>query len=88
MQAVTFDVAPAAIDPDGDPVLLTPTPAQGGTVAPDRATCTTADCVPFRFFQPALRRCLDLFVPPVSFLRASDGVDEVEIGVSPDQTRC
>jgi len=81
MSAAQFTALPAATDPDGDPLLLTPVPAPGGSAAPPQAVCTTPQCIPFVFFQPAATvECVAGFGPR-SWLDAWDGAAAVEVGV-------
>ncbi len=87
VSAVEFTVSPIAIDPDGDPLLVTPVPAWGGSATPERAICTTPECAPFHFVQPALSFPLFNYVAP-SKLGASDGAASFVIGASPTPVRC
>lgn len=90
VSAVEFTASPTAIDPDGDPLVVTPIPAwRGGSATPERAICTTPQCVPFHFVQPAQSLSLfNLRYEPPSWLGASDGAASVVIDVSPTPVRC
>ncbi len=89
LSAVEFTASPTAIDPDGDPLVVTPIPAWGGSATPERAICTTPECVPFHFVQPAQSFSLfDLRYDPPSWLGASDGAASIQIAASPTPVRC
>jgi hypothetical protein len=81
--AVTFDVTPTASDPDGDPILLTATPASSGSASPQAAVLTGSDVIQFHFSDPFhVIQCPSPWTP-VSFLVASDGAATTRVGVSP-----
>jgi hypothetical protein len=79
---IFFDVAPAVLDPDGDPVVITPFVLAGGTASPASALFTDTEATPFRFHQPA-RSSVSNPELPLSFLVASDGASSVKASVSP-----
>jgi hypothetical protein len=77
-----FDVAPSAMDPDGDPIRLDPSilAATGASVTPASAICSGSDCPTFQYFEPNLTN-------PVWYVRsglaATDGSATTTIPTSP-----
>jgi hypothetical protein len=87
VSAVEFTASPTAIDPDGDPLVVTPIPDWRGSATPERAICTTPECVPFHFVQPAASFPL-LNYGAQSKLGVSDGAASFWIVASPTPVRC
>jgi hypothetical protein len=82
IDAAAFDLWPQVSDPDGDPLLVTGTTAAGGSVSPQVALCTSPDCLPLHYVQPALTYPLVTYeFPPASRLQASDGLAAVAKGI-------
>jgi hypothetical protein len=82
-----FDVAPAVLDPDGDPVVVTPVVLGGGTASPASALFTDTEAALFHFHQPGRSYITDP-ATPLSFLRASDGASSTQAAVSPAPLSC
>jgi hypothetical protein len=83
-----FTAVPTALDPDGDPLLVTALVPAGGTASPAQAICTSPACTAFRFVQPAIVfPVLSPYSTP-SFLRATDGAASVTIDATPPPTDC
>jgi hypothetical protein len=86
--AVTFTVTPTVSDPDGDPIVVTPTlPWTGGSVAPLQALCAGTQCVPFRVWQaaPVGKVCPNT---TLTTMTASDGAAAVTVPASPLPSDC
>lgn len=81
-----FDVVPAASDPDGDPILVAVRQTVAGSASPDGAVCSGPGCVTFHLVEPAHELVCTPDPYDVSFLEATDGAAEVELGVSPRPT--
>jgi len=86
--AARFTVIPVATDPDGDPLLLTPVPAPGGSASPRQAVCTTPECLPFELVQPATILDVSQVFQPRNWLDASDGAAAVEIAIPVTPVAC
>jgi hypothetical protein len=88
--ATEYTVIPIATDPDGDPVLVRAVPFSavfpfpGAAAIPERVVCTTPECLPIRFIQPATRAaCTTYYSMPRNYLAASDGMEEYVVAASP-----
>jgi hypothetical protein len=83
-----FTAHPTALDPDGDPLLVTALVPAGGSASPAQAICTTPECTAFRFVQPPIPfPCRTVYSAP-SQLRATDGAASVTIDATPPATKC
>jgi hypothetical protein len=83
---IGFGVDPHATDPDGDPILVQPKTADGGTVTPASVVCTSAQCASFAFYEPLdWHNSGDVAfqLTDHSTLSATDGAARIEAVVSP-----
>lgn len=81
-----FDVVPDPSDPDGDPVLVTVRQSAGGSASPDAAVCRGPGCVTFHVVEAPHELVCTPDPYAVTFLEATDGAAQVELGVSPRPT--
>ena len=84
VNGVEFDVSVAVSDPDGDPVLATPTTSPGGSISATALLLTAGATANLHFVQaPFLWHCFKGNEPPISMVWASDGTPPVGVGVGP-----